>query len=48
MLIGGDNWERFPRWYRADDIVSNYQIIVYPRRGSDIDLKSLPPTVSVV
>lgn len=48
MLIGGDNWERFPRWYRADDIVSNYQIIVYPRRGSDIDLKSLPSTVSVV
>ena len=48
LLIGGDNWERFSRWYRADDIVSNYQIIVYPRRGSDIDLKSLPPTVSVV
>lgn len=48
LLIGGDNWERFPRWYRADDIVSNYQIIVYPRRGSDINLKSLPPTVSVV
>lgn len=48
LLIGGDNWERFPRWYRADYIVSNYQIIVYPRRGSDIDLKSLPPTVSVV
>ena len=48
LLIGGDNWERFSRWYRADDIVSNYQIIVYPRRGSDIDLKSLPSTVSVV
>ncbi len=48
LLIGGDNWERFSRWYRADDIVSNYQITVYPRRGSDIDLKSLPPTVSVV
>lgn len=48
LLIGGDNWERFPRWYRADDIVSNYQIIVYPRRGSDIDQTSLPPTVSVV
>ncbi len=48
LLIGGDNWERFPRWYRAEDILSNYQIIVYPRRGSDIDLTSLPPTVSVV
>lgn len=48
LLIGGDNWERFSRWYRADDIVSNYQIIVYPRRGSDINQTSLPPTVSVV
>jgi len=48
LLIGGDNWEHFHHWYRADDIISNYQLIVYPRRGSDIDLTSLPPTVSVV
>jgi nicotinate-nucleotide adenylyltransferase len=48
LLIGGDNWERFSRWYRADDIVSNYQLVVYPRRGSDIDLESLPPSVTVV
>jgi len=48
LLIGGDNWERFPRWYRADDIIRNYQLIVYPRRGSDIDLTSLPPTVTIV
>ncbi len=48
LLIGGDNWEHFPRWYRADDIVSNYRLVVYPRRGSDIDLTSLPPTVTVV
>ena len=48
LLIGGDNWERFPRWYRADDIVSNYRLVVYPRRGSDIAPESLPPTVTVV
>ena len=48
LLIGGDNWERFPRWYRADDIIRNYQLIVYPRRGSDIDLTSLPSTVTVI
>lgn len=48
LLIGGDNWERFPRWYRADDIVRDFPIVVYPRRGSDIDLTSLPPTVTVV
>jgi nicotinate-nucleotide adenylyltransferase len=48
LLIGGDNWESFPHWYRADDIIRNYQLIVYPRRGSDIDLTSLPSTVTVI
>lgn len=48
LLIGGDNWERFPQWYRADDIVREYCIVVYPRRGSDIDRTALPPTVTVV
>ena len=48
LLIGGDNWERFHRWYRADDIIRNYQLIVYPRRGSDIDIENLPPSVTVV
>ena len=48
LMIGGDNWERFPRWYRADDIVSHYRLVVYPRRGSDIDTATLPPTVQVV
>ena len=48
LLIGGDNWERFPHWYRADDIVHNYRLVIYPRRGSAIDLAALPPTVTVV
>ena len=48
LLIGGDNWERFPHWYRADDIVRNYRLVIYPRRGSAIDLSALPPTVTVV
>ena len=48
LLIGGDNWERFPLWYRADDIVRDYNIVVYPRTGSDIDERRLPPTVRIV
>ena len=48
LLIGGDNWELFHHWYRADDIVHHYPIVVYPRRGNDIDRSSLPHTVSVV
>ena len=48
LLIGGDNWEHFHRWYHADDIVGHYPIVVYPRRDSDIDPATLPTTVSVV
>ena len=48
LLIGGDNWAHFERWYRAEDIVRNYQIVVYPRRGSDFGCASLPQNVRVV
>ena len=48
LLIGGDNWELFPRWYRAADILRDYEVVVYPRRGSAIDRSQLPPTVTVV
>lgn len=47
LLIGGDNWERFRRWYHHDDIAANYDIIVYPRKGSALDVSNLPPRVSI-
>lgn len=31
LLIGGDNWQLFPKWYRAEDILREHQIVVYPR-----------------
>ena len=47
LLIGGDNWQLFPRWYHSADILRQHQIVVYPRRGSHIDTQSLPPQVTV-
>ena len=43
LLIGADNWEKFDRWYKGDEILSRYGIIVYPR-GSEGE-PSLPSGV---
>jgi nicotinate-nucleotide adenylyltransferase len=37
LLIGGDNWQNFHRWYRAADIMREHEIVVYPRRGSGME-----------
>ncbi len=47
LLIGGDNWQLFPRWYHSEDIIKNYQIVIYPRRESEIDRTQLPESVKV-
>lgn len=48
LLIGGDNWARFPMWYRSADIIGHYPIVVYPRTGSVFDMQGLPANVNVV
>ena len=48
LLIGGDNWTMFNRWYRWEDILHNFRIIIYPRHGSYIDISTLPANVRLV
>ena len=48
LLVGGDNWEAFDQWYHSDDILANYNIVVYPRRGQEVDITSLPTNVSLL
>ncbi len=38
LIIGADNWLNFNRWYKSEEIIADYQIIVYPRPGY-----TLPP-----
>ena len=43
LMIGGDNWAIFDKWYRAGDIKEKYEIIVYTRTPGDpgfIDISS--------
>lgn len=45
LLIGGDNWLRFPQWYRHDDILASYRIAIYPRVDAPLDVSTLPSNV---
>lgn len=48
ILIGGDNWAHFKQWYRWQDILHDYQVVVYPRRGSETGKTGLPANVAFV
>ena len=47
MIIGADNWLSFNRWKDYDKIIEEYPIYIYPRRGYDIDERSLPANVKL-
>ena len=47
LVIGADNWENFPRWYHATDILSTYPILIYPRPNYPIDISTAPKESSV-
>lgn len=36
LAIGGDNLERFPEWRQAEDILTEFPVLVYPRPGARI------------
>lgn len=46
LLIGGDNWASFDKWFYHEDILSHYPIVVYPRKGCDIG--KVPSGVTIV
>lgn len=48
LMIGADNWAHFGRWYHADDIMRTCNILIYPRRGYDVDALSLPSCAQLV
>ena len=47
LIIGADNWLSFNRWKDYNKIIEEYPIYIYPRRGYDIDKRSLPANVKL-
>lgn len=37
LVIGADNWERFPLWYQHEAILERHRIIIFPRPGYQVD-----------
>lgn len=48
LVIGADNWHSFPRWKSPEVILANYHLLIYPRRGYEIDEVTLPPHVQLI
>lgn len=47
LLLGADNWLLFDKWQHHKDILMHYEIIIYPRSGSDINKDKLPEGVKL-
>jgi len=41
LLIGMDNYHTLNSWHKAEELVKNYKIIVYPRIGENDDIETL-------
>ena len=50
LLIGGDNWAHFERWRHWQDILREYDVIVYPRdeHPGTIDVPLLPVSSTMI
>lgn len=48
LIIGADNWKIFPHWYKAERILADYPVMIYPRPGYEVSRSSLPASVHVV
>ena len=47
LVIGADNWERFPQWYKHEEILQHHTVIIYPRPGYQTEESTLPPGVTL-
>ena len=46
LVIGADNWQRFSQWYKADEILAQFPILIFQRPGTPLPTPNSqrPPT----
>lgn len=42
LVIGADNWTNFHKWYRVEDIMKSYPILIYRRPNYDLNISTAP------
>lgn len=48
LVIGADNWARFPQWKESEEILRHHELLIYPRPGYPIDPETLPCGVRLI
>lgn len=48
LIIGSDNWEVFPRWYKYEELLAENNLLIYPRPNHPVTIDSLPKNVRLV
>lgn len=48
LIIGSDNWQEFGRWRDNEKIIEEFEILIYPRPGYEIDAAALPSGVRIM
>ena len=48
LIIGSDNWEVFPRWYKYDELLAENKLLIYPRPNHYVAIDTLPQNVRLV
>lgn len=48
FIMGADNWASIERWKDYRHLISNYPILVYPRKGYDSTLPNNAPNIRFV
>ena len=45
LIIGADNWQLLPRWKAHEEILRDYKLLIYPRKGYTISIPDACPNV---